>query len=395
MDKDKFWNIIDHSREKADRWQNMYEPLHTALLELDAPDIIRWQQIFYEYQSLSYKQKLWAAAATMLGGCSDDSFDYFRGWLTAQGKEVFMNALANPESLAEVETVKAFGRETCSAYYTPQEGFYNAARFESMLSVAVHAYESKTGGDLYDIIRKHPLSEQERMDIASDIVYAEDIDAEWGGLGVSWMETDAALTKMFPDLHALFNTDTKPELGELSFSFVEKICATTPEGRHMLIIQAFIDNTREPVWAIGDDQVCAVTEADCVRNKIDYNSVLIEEFPYRDHSPQSVGKWRPLIEALVEITSESYIKHDGLFHIYPQWLPEAAYAHLGKELFDQITEGCDHIILHDNYMMDFVPHQKPAEKESVIDKIRQSKCAPDQQQTKEKQNKRKKDGPEH
>ena len=400
MDKDQFWHMIDDARGKADRWQNMYEPLRDALAELAAPDIIHWQQIFYEYQHLSYKQKLWAAAAVMLGGCSDDSFDYFRGWLTAQGKEVFMNSLANPESLAEVKTVKAFGRETLAQFYTPLKGYYNAARFESMLSVAVDAYEIKTGGDLYDVVDKHPLSAQEKMDIASDIVYAEDIDVKWGGIGTSWLETDAVLKEMFPKLHALFNGDTVPEVGDITFSFVEKVCANTPDGRHMLIIQAFLDDTRETVWAIGDDQVCAVTRADCVRNNIPYNSVLIQEFPYEDNTPQSVGKWQPLIEALVEITAESYLKHDGMFHIYPQWLPEEAYAHLGKELFDQMAKGCDHIILHANpRMMDFVSRktdaqQKPAVKESVVKKIRQGKQAAGPEKPTNKSKKRDKGGPE-
>jgi len=400
MDKDQFWRIIDDARAKADRWQNMYEPLRDALAELPAPDIVHWQQIFEEYQELSYKEKLWAAAAVMLGGCSDDSFDYFRGWLTAQGKEVFMNALADPESLAEVKAVKAFGRETLAQFCTPLKGHYNAARFESMLSVAADAFERKTGGDLYDAVDRYPLSQQERAEIKGEIHYTEGIDIRWGMNSTSWAETDAELKGMFPKLHTLFNGDAAPEVSDVTFSIVEKICANTPDGRHMLIIQAFLDDTRETVWAIGDDQVCAVTRADCVRNNIPYNSVLIQEFPYEDNTPQSVGKWRPLIEALVEITAEGYLKHDGIFHIYPQWLPEEAYAHLGKELFDQMAKGCDHIILHANpRMMDFVPRKtdaqrKPVEKESVVKKIRQGKQAAEPEKPTNKSKKRDKSGPE-
>ena len=36
------------------------------------------------------------------GGASDDGFDYFRGWLIAQGREVFEGTLAKPDSLADV-----------------------------------------------------------------------------------------------------------------------------------------------------------------------------------------------------------------------------------------------------------------------------------------------------
>lgn len=141
----------------------------------------------------------------MHGGCSDDSFDYFRGWLTAQGKEVFLNALADPDSLAGVEAVQAFGRETLASEYTPMSGYYNAAHFESMLSVAVAAYENKTGGDLYDVADQYPLSGQEKADIAGEIAYAEDIDTKWGDLDMSWLETDAALKKWLPNLHGAFN----------------------------------------------------------------------------------------------------------------------------------------------------------------------------------------------
>lgn len=162
-------------------------------------------------------------------------------------------------------------------------------------------------------------------------------------------------------------------MDDTNFEIIERVCANTPDGRHMLIIQAFCDDTRETVWAIGDDQVCAITREDCVRNKIPYNSVLIHEFPYKDNTPQSVGKWRPLIEALVEATAYGYLKHDRIFHIYPQWLPEDAYAHLGKEIFDQMSAGCDHIILHaDPPIMDFVP-RRPSERESVLEKIQEHK----------------------
>ncbi len=31
------------------------------------------------------------------GGCSDDGFDYFLGWLIAKGRKYFEAALVNPE----------------------------------------------------------------------------------------------------------------------------------------------------------------------------------------------------------------------------------------------------------------------------------------------------------
>lgn len=205
MDKEQFWQIIDHARETAGSWQNMYEPLLKSLLQLKASEIIHWQQIFYEYQELSNKEKVLAAAYVILGGCSDDSFDYFRGWLTAQGREVFFNTLAAPETLADVEAVQSLGEEKLASLYTPPKGYYQEARFEDMLSVAVHAYENKTGGDLYDVIDKYPLSDQEKSAIADDIIYAEDIDAGWERREVSQAEIDVMLKKWLPGLFEIFN----------------------------------------------------------------------------------------------------------------------------------------------------------------------------------------------
>ena len=45
---------------------------------------------------------LWGAAYLMKGGCSDDAFDYFRGWLVAQGRRTWERALRDPDTLAEL-----------------------------------------------------------------------------------------------------------------------------------------------------------------------------------------------------------------------------------------------------------------------------------------------------
>jgi len=208
MDKEQFWKIIDDARATAGRWQAMYEPLLESLSKLEAPDIIRWQQIFDEYQKLSYKEKLWAAAAVMHNGCSDDSFDYFRGWLTAQGKDVFFKALADPDSLAAVEAVQAFGREKIdSNFMTPMAGYAEATRFEGMLSIAAEAYKRnpESDGKFYGAVHSNPLPEWEKADIASEVRYAGDMDVKWGGLGKPWPETLEALKKTLPRLYGVFH----------------------------------------------------------------------------------------------------------------------------------------------------------------------------------------------
>ena len=167
MDCKKFWEIIDEARESAGGWEDMYAPLVEKLSKFSDEEIIRWGQIFSLYQKLSYKDRLWAAAYVINGGCSDDGFDYFRGWLTAQGKDVFLNALRDPDSLVELE---------------PEDG---EAEFEDMLSVSTYAYFKKHNlkqeyDRYYSEHDKHPLSDEEIAAIESEIVYAEETSLDWG-----------------------------------------------------------------------------------------------------------------------------------------------------------------------------------------------------------------------
>ncbi|MDR1877739.1 MAG: DUF4240 domain-containing protein [Flavobacteriaceae bacterium] len=162
-----FWTIIDQAREESDGWENMYEPLVERLSALDVSEILLWKNIFDEYQNLSYKNKLWAAAYIINGGCSDDGFDYFRGWLTAQGKSVFLKALKDPDSLADEETVE------------------EDIEFEDMLGVASDAYFNRLGIEepdydrFYNDLEKYPLPEDLKKEMVSEIEYPEDIDIEW------------------------------------------------------------------------------------------------------------------------------------------------------------------------------------------------------------------------
>lgn len=80
------------------------------------------------------RSSLWGVAFVIMGGCSDDGFDYFRGWLISRGEEVFNKVLKNPEVLAEY----------LSEDYLQEDEF--APQLEEILSVASDAYTyQKTG----------------------------------------------------------------------------------------------------------------------------------------------------------------------------------------------------------------------------------------------------------
>ena len=75
------------------------------------------------------------AAYLLNGGCSDDGFEYFRGWLISRGRAVFEKALADPDSLAK---------------------FVGAApelELEAIAYAAINAYKTKTGKDWEDLPR--------------------------------------------------------------------------------------------------------------------------------------------------------------------------------------------------------------------------------------------------
>ena len=101
---------------------------------------MEWQEIFQFYDDAAYRDELWAASGAMGAHCSDDGFMDFRSWLISQGRDVYMAALRDPESLAEVDT----------------EG--QSLNFEEYAYVAPKAYAQRRAyeaGPLADVIREY------------------------------------------------------------------------------------------------------------------------------------------------------------------------------------------------------------------------------------------------
>ncbi|MFF2526802.1 DUF4240 domain-containing protein [Streptomyces liangshanensis] len=103
MDETEFWEIIDSTREAADGDpEDHAELLVERLLQLDPDSVLDFARHFEARYNRAYHWDLWGAAAVLLGGASDDAFDYFRCWLIGQGREIFEGALHDPDSLAEL-----------------------------------------------------------------------------------------------------------------------------------------------------------------------------------------------------------------------------------------------------------------------------------------------------
>ncbi|MFD9356673.1 DUF4240 domain-containing protein [Streptomyces sp. NPDC060031] len=135
MDKQTFWKLIETARAEAAPDQVAARAAQ-LLAGRPAAEIAAAQQVLWDLLAESYRAPLWAAAYVINGGCSDDGFDYFRGWLLTQGEAAFAAALGDPDSLAAHPAVREAAAEGLELWD------------EEALSIAWQAYESATGREL-------------------------------------------------------------------------------------------------------------------------------------------------------------------------------------------------------------------------------------------------------
>ncbi|MDX3661832.1 DUF4240 domain-containing protein [Streptomyces sp. ID05-26A] len=110
MDPNTFWKLISDARASVPDPTDGYAvaaAATTLLAERPPAEIVATQQVLWDLLTASYQNPLWAAAYLINGGCSDDGFDYFRGWLVTQGEETYTATLAAPDSLAALPAVVA------------------------------------------------------------------------------------------------------------------------------------------------------------------------------------------------------------------------------------------------------------------------------------------------
>ena len=100
LSEEIFWNIIYDSKKHSNgNYELQCRVLTEYLALLDEDDIIRFDRTFSLLMSYSYSYRLWEAAYSLNGGCSDDAFEYFRSWLIAQGKNKFYWTIKHPRML--------------------------------------------------------------------------------------------------------------------------------------------------------------------------------------------------------------------------------------------------------------------------------------------------------
>jgi hypothetical protein len=103
MDRREFWNIIEESGKKAKGDPDMQmDTLRDQLQAITPEELVEFQAHFDDCWCRANHWDLWAAAYIIGGGCSDDGFMDFRGWLISKGEKVFEAALKNADSLVDV-----------------------------------------------------------------------------------------------------------------------------------------------------------------------------------------------------------------------------------------------------------------------------------------------------
>ena len=169
VNRDTFWSLIDQAKEHKD---GPNEWLMERLVDMGPEQARTFDTIARVYMDLAYQYGLWTAASVMeRGGCSDDGFIDFREWLVGQGKEVYMAALKDPDSLAGAPD-------------------YQDSRLESLPLMGDFAYEELTGRNAFedfDPDQYHALV----AEIKPDIVYGDGINYPY-----TWSEAAAYLPKL-------------------------------------------------------------------------------------------------------------------------------------------------------------------------------------------------------
>lgn len=139
MDADRFWGIIEQTLVRGADSDDRLNKLAEILATLTLDDLIGFEIAFRDYLNAAYSWDLWGAAFIVHNGigCSDDAFEYFRRWLVSRGRTVYEAALADPETLADID-LKPTGPE-------------NLWEFEAFYDVSGDVFLEKGGeGDIRD-----------------------------------------------------------------------------------------------------------------------------------------------------------------------------------------------------------------------------------------------------
>lgn len=172
IDRNTFWELLAQAREACGQDLSAESDwLQRRLHGMDPEQALRFHHIAYRYSDLADQYGLWNAASILCRGCGDDGFVDFRGWLIAQGREAYLAALKDPDTLAELDR-------------------YGGCVYEELCYIGDKIYELRTSVSAYDAAVPEDLK-RELDAIDREIVYGPGI-----GYPREWDELEGYLPRL-------------------------------------------------------------------------------------------------------------------------------------------------------------------------------------------------------
>jgi hypothetical protein len=139
MTRDQFWHLVEKVHRASDGdMDKKCELLGVELRKLGLDEVRSFHDHFNESFDRAYTEELWAAAYIIGGGCSDDGFSDFRSTLISMGRQTYERALADPQSLGDMN-------------YDDK-----IARYEGYQYVPTSLETELSGGQMFPRTRPHP-----------------------------------------------------------------------------------------------------------------------------------------------------------------------------------------------------------------------------------------------
>lgn len=175
-----FWSLIALSRDRTDKPLEQVRLLKQRLSKLTQEEILGFDYWLQHALRQSYRADWWATACVALGGCSDDTFESFRGWVISRGRPLFSAALEDPDVLI---------------YELARLRTWSDAELPEMHAIAWCAFREKIGED---------YPEAGRQFDAALRTYAPE-ETAYPDLHFTWKaETPASLKRICPRVFAHF-----------------------------------------------------------------------------------------------------------------------------------------------------------------------------------------------
>lgn len=143
LDRDAFWSLVERvrsaveqdrpSRPVTERCERFVSHLGRELQVAGPAELQSFQDHLMVAVAGAYTSRLYAASYLVNGGGSLDGFYYFRAWLVFQGREAHRRAITDPDSLADICTLR---------------GVVADYECEGVLNVAKRLYQERSGQDM-------------------------------------------------------------------------------------------------------------------------------------------------------------------------------------------------------------------------------------------------------